>query len=83
MKRLTIKKNVINTIAVGLALAASAISAPAQASTWINAYGVVMSNTCVAPNGAYMSFATQSGPIGTGCTFYFNGVPGLYYGTFR
>ena len=69
--------------AAAMALAASALAAPAQAATWFTSYGVMMSDTCVAPNGTYMVFANQSGQVGSGCHFYFNGLPVMHYGVFR
>ncbi len=83
MKLFSNTTSLIKSLAIAAAFGAAALAAPAQASTWVSPYGVVMSDTCVAPNGAYMVFANQAGPVGAACHFYFNGLPVMHYGVFR
>lgn len=75
----TLIKSLIAACTIGFAT----LAAPAQAYVWQTPYGQWMSNTCVAPNGAFMNFANQAGPVGAPCQFYFYGMPGMYYGVYR
>ena len=53
-----------------------------HAGTWYNPYGVLMSDTCVSPDGAVMTFMNQAAPVGSPCSFVLYGLPGIHYGRF-
>jgi hypothetical protein len=72
-----------NIVALIVVVIVSTIAVPASAKTWMGPDGVRMSDTCVSPDGTYMVFENQFGPVGYGCSFYFNGIPVLHYGTFQ
>lgn len=70
-------KKLLTTLALVIA------SSSAFAFNWWTPMGM-MSNTCVAPTGQYMTFGSQSGLIGSPCQFYFANAPYIiYYGTFQ
>lgn len=81
MNRKTITTRLLQTLT--LAALALALHTPAQAATWVDVYGTWMSNTCVSGDGTYMNFYDQAGPVGSPCSFYFDGMPGVHFGEFR
>lgn len=72
-------KSAIAAFIVGFATLAT----PAHAYVWQTPYGQWVSNTCVSPDGTFMNFTNQAGPVGAPCQFYFYGMPGMHYGVYR
>lgn len=68
-----------------LALLAALVGTPANAARFLGPDGLVWSNVCVAPGGAYMVFRDgTAGPVGSPCSFGFINEPGvIHYGTFN
>lgn len=61
-----------------------ALLASVAEAAWLDPVtGMWMSNTCVAPGGAYMTFVNTYGPVGGACTFQFYGSPFVHYGVWR
>ncbi len=77
------KSLLIKTFFAAAALGLAALAAPAQAYVWQTPYGQWVSDTCVAPDGSFMTFSNQSGLVGVPCQFHYYGMPGVYYGVFR
>lgn len=70
-------------VVFALAFGAFSFSRNAKADYFVSPFGTVLSDTCVAPNGTYMRFFNQMGPVGSMCSFSFFGVPAVFYGTYR
>lgn len=81
----TKKQNVVKhakslMMALGLTMAATS----ANAAVWMHPYMGMVSNTCIAPNGAFFTFTNGNfGSLGTSCSFTLFNVPGVvFYGVF-
>lgn len=80
-KQTVVKQAKSLMIALGLTMAATS----ANAAVWMHPYMGMVSDTCVAPNGAFFTFTNGNfGPVGAGCSFTLLNAPGVvFYGAFH
>lgn len=69
MKKIISKSLLVAALAV---LAVTAVQ-PASAAQWMLPSGIVVSNICSNPTGAYFVFVGNYGPVGAPCQWTFGG----------